>query len=270
MRRILYDLYGRHCILCVSGATAANEDDGEPEHEWLSANPVGESPESLSVSNVRMWEQHAFLGLASLTKRMQRPAPTQGGLAQTWDEDDTRDHLNAVNCGSVVPAMNTAKIVYKSDNDRNSSAASSTSDPDQNNPLISRCPALSGSCLAISMMLSSFLIPTNNGNVGLSASEAFRGNPALDSWRMVSRSSDSSANSSTDLRTTSNCPRCEMGGTLMEASNTSENPRSVMCCPRDEVASTKRRRPYNTDTQDVSTLLVDDGTHLGRFPRNEH
>lgn len=75
--------------------------------------------------------------------------------------------------------MGTAKLVYKSDNDRNSSAASK--DPDQNSPFISRCPALSGSCLAISMILSSFLIPTNSGNVGVSDSEAFRGNPALDS-----------------------------------------------------------------------------------------
>lgn len=76
--------------------------------------------------------------------------------------------------------MGTVKLVYKSDDDRNSSAASS-SDPDQNNPFMSRCPALSGSCRAISMILSNFLIPTNSGNVGVSASEAFRGNPTLDS-----------------------------------------------------------------------------------------
>lgn len=108
-------------------------------------------------------------------------------------------------------------------------------------------------------------MPTNNGNVGFSASEALRGNPALDSWRTVPRSSDSSAKSSTDLRTTSNCSRCEMGGTLIEVSKTSENPRSVMCCPSDDVASTKRRRPCSANTQDLSAETLDDVLTFGGF-----
>lgn len=40
MWRILYDLYGRHRILCTGGTTSEDEDDGELEHEWLAANPV--------------------------------------------------------------------------------------------------------------------------------------------------------------------------------------------------------------------------------------
>lgn len=56
----------------------------------------------------------------------------------------------------------------------------------------------------------------------------------------------------------------------MEASNTSENPRSVICWPRDEVASTRRRRPCNADTQDLSMQTADNSADLRRSPCNEY
>ena len=51
----------------------------------------------------------------------------------------------------------------------------------------------------------------------------------------------------------------------MEASNTSENPRSVRCWPRDEVASTRRRRPCSGGTQDLSMQTVDKVLTFGGF-----
>ena len=104
---------------------------------------------------------------------------------------------------------------------------------------VNRCATLSGSCLAISMMLSSFLIPICN------LEEYSSVPPKPESciiWVACFRSSPD-ANSSTSFSTYPRAVRVVIGGTRNSESNVSDRPRSVRMGRSDEVAMIRRRRP---------------------------
>ena len=104
---------------------------------------------------------------------------------------------------------------------------------------VNRCATLSGSCLAISMTLSSFLIPICNLEEYSSAPPKAE---SCISWIACLRSSPD-ANSSTSRKTYSRAVRLVIGGTRSSESNVSDRPRSVRMGRSDEVAIIRRRRP---------------------------
>lgn len=97
-----------------------------------------------------------------------------------------------------------------------------------------------GSCLAISIKLSSFFTPMLNAGDRPSS----RPNPA--SWSIATACLVSAAalKSSTSVRTCSRDWIFEIGGTRSSESKFSENPRSVRIEWEEEVAMMRRRRPF--------------------------
>ena len=115
--------------------------------------------------------------------------------------------------------------------------------PNPINPPVNLCATLSGSCLAISTMLNSFLIPICSFD-DVSSPELDE-NPASRSICIAFRLSSPDWNNSTSRKTYSNAPRFDIGGTRSSESNVSVRPSSVRTGRRDEVEMTRRRRPFN-------------------------
>ena len=113
--------------------------------------------------------------------------------------------------------------------------------PSPMSALVNRSAVASGSCLAISTMLSSFLMPTLVR--ADSASSSVCANPTCPSMLIARRRSSSDRKSCTSRSTMSSARRDASGGTRSSASKISLSPRSVRTGRRDEVAMMSRRRP---------------------------
>jgi hypothetical protein len=106
--------------------------------------------------------------------------------------------------------------------------------------------AWSGSCLAISMILNSFLIPICRPFIDSSSPEA---KPASANMCIALLRCSSVSKSSTEWSTYSKDSRLEIGATRSSESNASESPTSVKTGRRDVVAMTRRRCPFITTCQ---------------------
>ena len=110
-----------------------------------------------------------------------------------------------------------------------------------NNAPTRRSDTLSGSCRAISMILSNFFTPIWSPDDNPSLSEP---KPASASILIARFCSCSDGNSSTSWTTCSRARREDIGGTRISESKVSERPRSVRMDLKDEVAMMSKRRPY--------------------------
>ena len=106
--------------------------------------------------------------------------------------------------------------------------------------LTRRSATLSGSCLAISMMLNSLLIPI----CSFGSSSSFPANPASSNILIARFLCWSEGNSFTSCSMWSSDWSEETGGTRNSESKFSEKPRSVSSDLNEDVAMTNRRLPY--------------------------